>query len=1186
MLRIRCLLACMLAVLALAGRGVPLRRVDIGDGLPHNVVKCFAEDGKGYLWIGTFDGLARYDGRHMQVLRPVEGDSCSLPGAHIEALLPDGEALLVGTDRGLYRIGPDGRGCRVRWREGGSPVTNYISQLLRTDAAVYALTASGAMLMRRHGEEALTRVGDYAPHHVLAVEALGGGCLLVLTDVALMVVDEATHRTLHMVPVEGLAPNWNSMHYSCERRQVVVGSGLGYASRAYEVGEDGSLVPSALAVPPNLKDALYHRGRWYFATDGEGLAVATEEGLQRLTPENSDIPSHAIHALYVDSKDNLWMGTYRSGLCVAVRGDEAFTRYGIHNGRLSRDAVAAVYAWGAKVCVGTDGGGLHIIDTSDGSLQVVDAESSPLPSNHIYQMRGCGDTLYVRVYEREVYGQPLSGSDVYACSLADGRVVPYDGPVAWHAADTLVDSYGNRWYASEGQLCVWLSATGHRAAFVETEALPRTSYCQGAAFQRGDTLYFGTTSGLLQLDAREALAAIGTAPVYLDGVTVWDDGSYIALGGTAEASVTLPPEHNFITIHFTSPQLAPMAAQRVRYRLQGVDDQWREGDDLTEAVYTAIRPGNYTFTVMAADGAGRWSTTPAVLHVCLLPPWYATWWATVLWGALACCSVGWGVWLYLRQQRRRMAAQQQEQERRREIEHLHHRQELEREAHRDKLNLLTNITHELRTPLFVLSATLEELQGTAGRGKLLPATLTTMHRHVYRMGQLVDNILAAQYDRLHTLALRAVTTDVVALCRRLTPDYQALCQQKSIAYAFYAELATLTAMVDEEKVELVLSNLLSNAFKYTPEQGTVTLHLTAPDATHYRFIISDNGIGIAEEELPRVFERHYRGKNSTEAMGNGLGLAFVKQLVELCGGDIRISSVPMKGTQVEVTLPLMPPVAEGAVDTDEDTRQEPPAVANPTAVYTILVIDDEPEIRRLMQQQLGMHYRIATAADGEAALVVARDMMPDLIICDMMMPQMDGLALLALLKQDKTLQHIPVIMFSAKHREEEQIAAFQAGAAAYLTKPVSMKMLRARIEQFVSRPAATIHKSMQSTAEEYGRELKEQGVEAKEDERFIARCKEVIDAHLTDERLCVEFLAEQMHMSHSALYKRVKAITGQSAANLIIDYRIFRAVEMLRQGETNITLVAERCGFGDVRAFRSAFKNRLGTTPKKYISGE
>jgi CheY-like chemotaxis protein/AraC-like DNA-binding protein len=317
-------------------------------------------------------------------------------------------------------------------------------------------------------------------------------------------------------------------------------------------------------------------------------------------------------------------------------------------------------------------------------------------------------------------------------------------------------------------------------------------------------------------------------------------------------------------------------------------------------------------------------------------------------------------------------------------------------------------------------------------------------------------------------------------------------------------------------------------------------------------------------------------------MGDGIGLSFVKYLVELHGGEVHLESEFGKGSKFMFSIPLKDENKEEKVEEVEvlpDVEKEKSLLLNaqpmsPTATHTLLLIDDEPEILELMERSLIEDFRILKANNGMDGLTVVRKELPDLIVCDVMMPKMDGMAFLEALKEDKELAHIPIIMLTAKIAEEDQIVAFDSGADAYLTKPVSLKFLRNRIDYLLARTESVVMANALAKSEKNY---------TKEEQRFLLKCKETIDEHLMNPNLGVVFMAEKLGMSHSSFYRKIKSVTGMSGMDFINEYKVFKAVQLFNGGETNVSSVCVKCGFNDIKSFRDAFKKKMNISPKQYV---
>ena len=383
---------------------------------------------------------------------------------------------------------------------------------------------------------------------------------------------------------------------------------------------------------------------------------------------------------------------------------------------------------------------------------------------------------------------------------------------------------------------------------------------------------------------------------------------------------------------------------------------------------------------------------------------------------------------------------------------------------------------------------------------------------------------------------------------------------------------------DREKLESILSNLISNAFKYTHEGGNVSLVIKESD-NGVKFIVQDNGIGILPENHESIFENFARTERGMkQGSGDGIGLAVVKSFVELHGGQIIVESTPGKGSKFSFTIPfgLTSDNSSSAIIADDDiveTDQSQISISNPAATHSILIIDDDHETADMIERCLESSYRILKADNGEDGYKIAVNMLPDIVICDLDMPGTNGHEFLQKLRGDKKFDVIKVIILTGSDSEEEMVKTLNEGADAHLMKPVSLKVLRIRISRLIALKENSEHKVDNAETKNL----------TKEEQLLLLKCREIIDEHITDENFSMEFMAEKLAMSHSLLYKRIKAITGLSLIGFVNDYKIHKAVVLFRQGEFNVSSVCERCGFKDEKNFRDIFKRKTGLTPKQFV---
>lgn len=533
---------------------------------------------------------------------------------------------------------------------------------------------------------------------------------------------------------------------------------------------------------------------------------------------------------------------------------------------------------------------------------------------------------------------------------------------------------------------------------------------------------------------------------------------------------------------------------------------------------------------------------------------------------------------------------------------MRHRMELaevEKESQRKlddaKMTFFASITHELRTPVFLIAAQLEEFIDRKQSVVSVPsAYLMAMHRSAMKINKLISQAIDFRKADKGKLVVKRQEIDVVDFVGNLAGDYDDLLDQKHIAFRTVLPKQPVLLKMDGEKIEMCLNNLISNAYKYTNKGGHVVLTVTDyPDRVV--FSVKDDGIGIVPEARTEIFESFFRtSRGQAKSKGDGIGLSFVQTLVELHGGEMHLESEVNEGSDFSFYIPkTAADKGVTAAEVEKEKEEEKPAQEeameesvveavpgtaplkeNPTATHSILLIDDERETVALLERNLVSDFRVLKAYDGEEGLRMAAASLPDIIVCDMMMPQLDGLGFLRALREDKKLKHIKVIIFTGQTSEEERIAAYDAGADAFLTKPVSLKLLRVRIDRLIAESdAASLTADLASSKRTY----------TKEEQKFLLRCREIIDDNISNPDFNVDFLAEKLAMSHSTLYKKLKQMTGMSLIEFVNDYKIYKAVQAFKEGQTNVVRVAEMCGFGDIKNFRQLFKRKMNMTPKQYV---
>ena len=507
---------------------------------------------------------------------------------------------------------------------------------------------------------------------------------------------------------------------------------------------------------------------------------------------------------------------------------------------------------------------------------------------------------------------------------------------------------------------------------------------------------------------------------------------------------------------------------------------------------------------------------------------------------------------------------------------------------RIRTTFFTNITHEFRTPLTIILGLSNQLQQEGISVEDQTHYLASIERQGKGLLGLVNQLLDITKLASGMVNATWVKTDIVKYVHHTLGGYVDYAKLRKIDLSFHAQVDELIICFVPEYIDKMVRNLLSNAFKYTPANGRIAVDLLISSGEMI-LQVSDSGHGIPDEDLPHIFELFYQGENNTDMVGTGVGLPFVKQMAESMGGSVEAGNCKLGGAKIIVKLPLEQSVeiqrkAQDATD-EINTIEE-----IDTNIYSqqkeqyseqkrpkILVAEDNVDVAEYISALLKKQYDVYTVSDGYEALLLAEDLNPDLIITDIMMPEMDGYELCCQIRNSDLLCHIPIIVVTARNEDADLIRGIEEGADAYLQKPFNPTELLVRVTKLIER-----RRKLQERFEKMlNHSLSSDDSISEEDRKFLNRLKKMVDDHMNNGNLCVEFLAEQMHMSHSALYRKIRTLTGYSINSYILNMRMEKAKQMLLSTTDSVSDVAMRCGFDDSSYFTRIFRSSFGCTPSQ-----
>jgi signal transduction histidine kinase/DNA-binding response OmpR family regulator len=756
---------------------------------------------------------------------------------------------------------------------------------------------------------------------------------------------------------------------------------------------------------------------------------------------------------------------------------------------------------------------------------------------------------------------------------------------------TLEDNKNNLWLSTYNGLSKFNTVTRTCRNFSQSDGLQSNqfSFNAGLILKSGEFLFGGIKGFNIfwpdsVYDHRDKPAIFLTG-LKIDNHNVEADDAFVKKRTLEKINeVSVPFNQAIFSIDFIDLEYTGADKIRYAYILEGWDKDWNYVNNIRTANYSRLQEGSYNFKIKVTRGDGVWSEETRLLKVIVLPPWYRTWWAYLLY-VLSLVSASYLYVLYNKRQERLKY----------EVRLAHIEKEKEKELTEKKIDFFTHISHEFRTPLTLIINPVRDLLQRTGKSEEnfeLNHELNIVHRNARRLRSLIDQLLIFRKADVEADKMKFCRINFSNLCNEVFLCFVQQARTNRQEYIFDCDDNELMVYADREKMEITLYNLVSNAIKYTPEGGKIifSVHQTEHEV---EVTITDNGYGIPADAASQLFGKFYQAGNTPVKSGFGIGLYLVKHFVEAHKGEVSFKSDAGEGTSFVVRLKkgnahlpaqLISNLAEEESVLLEELVDEPKTQDESKVEdlvsdrSTIVVVDDEKQIRQYLLQILSDKYKVMEAMNGIDAMKLVRKHLPDLVISDIQMDGMDGIELCRRIKEDQTVNHIPVLLLTGSLGTETELKSLEGGADGYITKPFDKEILLVRVENiFKSRNElqkyffneVTLQKNAQKISPEY--------------KEFLDKCIAIVEKHLDDEDFTIKKLALEIGMSHSNLYKKVKSISGQSITSFIRFLRLRKAAEIMITTDCNVNQVAFQVGIIDIKYFRSQFNKLFGMNPSEYI---
>lgn len=938
----------------------------------------------------------------------------------------------------------------------------------------------------------------------------------------------------------------------------------------------------------------------YYGTDGKGII---RESLFDGKRERIATPANVVVYLSYDAKDRLWAGTYQKGLLCCHNGN--IRQYTTANSQLLEDNVYAVetdrngYVW-----IGTLKGFIQRLDPETDTFETILYRPEEFPvsdmfydgGRHLYVATHSGlividtDTQAYTIYNEAGRFKENNINTVYKDSRGLLWLGHPHGLSIWNQQNDSVtsigqkdglpanlvravveDEYGQMWVGSgngisriqlkDGKFTIvnYSVADGLTCNDINVHAILR--------LDNGHILA-GTPQGYQIIVPQKATDTPYNASIYLTGIELQSgtNPAKVLKGSSPEciSRLVLPEEENSFTLSLSALNLMEPDKVKYAYRIAGYrNDKWLYAES-NKIHLSMLPPGSYLLQFKVCNSQGVWSPNIKELEVTILPPWHRTWWAYLIYAALVAAATLFIVrYLHIRQKERRQL---------REIEEENERQQ---KLSNIKLQFFANISHELRTPLSLIINPLEEffVNYPEHRTGLLDIVKHNADYLLEQINQLLDfRKLDVKAETLH-----CHHDNVLILLSEIFHSFDPIARKRGIQYRMTCPKPSVFMDFDYDKMRKVATNLLSNAFKFTPDGGSIALDVQ-PGEGWLTLRVSDTGCGIEDEAKEKIFQRFYQPANTPPNKGgSGIGLHIVSEYIKMHGGTIRVHDNQPCGSVFEVMLPLHQESAAAQEAEAEAARTAAEREENEEAGFTILLVDDNADFLHFLSESLGKEYHVCKATNGRQALAVLEKEDVDLVVSDVMMPEMDGLELCKAIKTDIRYSHIPVILLTAKANEEHQLEGLGMGADDYITKPFNMEVLRLRIHNLME-----MNRKRQELFNEQIKIEPSRITITPLDQQMVEKAIQIVEDNIGEPEFSVEELAASLNISRSYFYKKMVKITGKKPIEFIRTIRMKRARQLLAESQMQVAEIAYMLGYNSPKVFSKHFKEEFGISPSEF----
>lgn len=940
--------------------------------------------------------------------------------------------------------------------------------------------------------------------------------------------------------------------------------------------------------------------RMWVGTKGKGLSIIDLSTYKEISHhrnignDTTSLSHNTIFNILRDNKNRMWIGTFGGGINLAeeMDGKISFRRFFFDEG--NRSYIRCLYQ---------DSNGRIWAGSSDGVLLFDPEELINNPKKYkSFSMRlddkyslNCNDikTIYEDGSGDIWIGSAGGGLSKYVPASADQQehfmaYTTADGLSGDFVSGIMEDKESNLWISTESGITKFDKKNNSFIIYQFSDKTYGNHFNENAnIFDDDGYMMWGSLDGLLVFNPESFISDKNTPPVTLTSFFIYDQRAEVGdKDSPLKQSISyadrikLNYTQNTFSIEFASLSLKDPSKNKYVYMLENYDKQWSSVNHSNTAVYKNLPPGKYIFKVRGTNSDGIWNEEYTQLEITITPPFWKSWYAYIFYSLLLLAALYFAFRLVYK------------------FNMLNNNIKLEKELTNHKLRFFTNISHEFRTPLTLIRGAVENLNDQSNVSPQVKKQISVLSRNSSILTRLIDQLLEFRKLQNNVLTLDLQETNIVDFVREIYSGFQETAIQKKIEYLFNSETEAYTMYIDRRKIDKIIYNLLSNAFKFTSVEGKIEVNILFNAQTETCLIkVKDNGIGVDKDKQHLLFSRFMQINFSSA--GTGVGLSLVKEFIDVHKGEIWYeSNSDQQGSIFNVELSTNQSTYEGEnFITSPDSQTVKPLMNNKILYpsdyteeiqlpeiddatlsnYKLLIIDDNDDIRNFLIDEFSKHVMIDAAEDGEKGLQKAIETNPDLIICDVMMPAMDGFEVTRRLKEDFQTCHIPIILLTAHSSLEHQVEGIQSGADAYIMKPFSLKYLVARVFKLIEH-REQLKKRFSSEYVLDGNLI----APTDKDKAFFTLIDKILEEHLDNTQFSVDQFAELAKQRRTIFYKKVKGITGMSPNEFIKVRRLKKAAELLLTGEFTVSEISYKVGFDDPFYFSKCFKAQYNCSPSKF----